>query len=468
MANTSRTDSRKSRTPNKVPPLIVDKPRRARVEDLDPEQRNEIYESAKRADYEIPRLQAMPMPELLGLAQDAGVDTNSSLPRQELIFQLLKRKVTSQGLGWGEGTLDILPDGFGFLRSSRYHYRAGPDDIYVSPSQIRRLNLKQGHLVAGPVRPPKESEKYFALLHIEAVNGTPADELTARIPFEDLTPLLPAERLALEHEGCGVDVRLLDLLAPIGKGQRSLMLSPPHSSRTHLLTNVARAILHNHPDVYVILALLDERPEEVTDVIRSTGPDDRREVIASTFDEPATQHIALAEMAMSKAQRMVECGRDVVLMLDSLTQLTRAYNTEVPHSGKIIRAGLDCAALHPPKKLFGTARRIEEGGSLTVIATVLTDTDSAIDEAIYDEFKGKSNSEIVLDEELANMHVYPALDVHHTGTRREDNLLDPEELTAVRKLRKQLAGEERVAGLEGLIEQIEKTDSNADLLGELG
>lgn len=434
---------------------------------LESNRQNEIYEEAKRADYEIPKLQAMPIAELVELAKGAGVASTKGLSRQELIFQVLKLKVTSQGLGWGEGTLDILPDGFGFLRSQRYNYRAGPDDIYVSPSQIRRLALRQGHQIAGPVRPPKDGEKYFALLHVEAVNGLPPDRLGPGIPFDDLTPLLPDRLMHLEHPDCGLDMRILDLLAPMGFGQRTLVLSPPHSGRTRLLANIARAILHNHPDVYVILSMLDERPEEVTEIVRTTGPDARREVIASTFDEPATQHITLAEMAMEKARRMVEAGRDVVILLDSLTQLTRAYNTEVPHSGKIVTAGLDTAALAMPKKLFGAARRIEEGGSLTVVATVLTDTDSAVDAAIAEEFKGKSNAEIVLDAALASLHVYPPIDVRRSGTRREDNLLTGEAVEALRALRRRLLDKDADAALETLLAELPKSADNAAYLASL-
>jgi transcription termination factor Rho len=447
--------------PNKDP----ENPRRPDA--LDAAARNEMYEEAKRTDYEIPKLQALPMAELIEMARDAGVEAVSGVTKQELIFQILKLKVTSQGLGWGEGTLDILPDGFGFLRSARYNYRSGPDDIYVSPSQIRRLNLKQGHQLAGPVRPPKEGEKYFALLHVEAVNGALVESLRARIPFEDLTPVLPNQRLLLEHPGDGLDMRLIDILAPLGKGQRVLMLSPPHSSRTRLLTNIARAILANDEDVYVILLLLDERPEEVTEARRRTGPDRRREVIASTFDEPASRHVALAEMAMHKAMRMVESRRDVAVVLDSLTALTRAYNTEVPHSGKIVSAGLDVQALHMPKQLFGAARRVEEGGSMTVIATSLTGTGSHMDEVICEEFRGKSNSEIVLDQELASMHVYPALDVHRTGTRREDTLLETDVIERLRRLRKRLAPLPRGEALEQLVAAVEATGSNREFLATL-
>lgn len=428
--------------------------------------RNEIYEATKRADHQIPALQAMSMPELIELTSAEGVQAPRGCSKQELIFALLKHRVKSAGLGWGEGVLDILPDGFGFLRSVRYNYVAGIDDIYVSPSQVRRLHLKPGHFLAGPVRPPKEGENYFALLRVEAVNEHGVDALRQVIAFDDLTPLLPRERLHLEHPGCGTDMRLLDLLAPIGKGQRVLIQSPPYSSRTILLTNLARAILANHEDVYVILLVVDERPEEVTEIRRRTGPDERREVAASTFDEPTARHIALAELVLERARRMVETGRDVVLLLDSLTQLTRAYNIERPHTGKVLSAGLDAAALQMPKRLFGSARNVEEGGSLTIIATVLTDTDSRINDVIGDEFKGKANCEIVLDRAAADLHVYPALDIARTGTRREDTLLSAEHLDKLRRLRKKLrdeGGNQR----EQLLEMLAATPDNAALLASL-
>jgi transcription termination factor Rho len=389
------------------------------------------------------------------------------LTKQELIFHLLRQRVTHTGLGWGEGVLDILPDGFGFLRSKRYSYAAGSDDIYVSPSQIRRLNLKPGHLLAGPVRPPKEGEKYFALLHVEAVNGGTVEELRGRIPFDELTPLLPHQRLSLEHPGCGLDMRLLDFLAPLGKGQRTLVATPPLTGRGALLTHFAQAILHNHPEVYVILLMVDERPEDITEMLRQTGPDNRREVAASSFDEPASRHVALAELVTDRARRMVETGQDVVILMDSLTQLTRAYNTEVPHSGKILSAGLDANALQRPKRLFGSARKVEEGGSLTVVATVLTDTGSRMNDVIAEEFRGKANSDIVLSDKLSGLHIYPALDIAHTGTRSEDRLLSENELLKVRRLRKELSGMATGEALESLLERVTKTKDNAAFLDSL-
>jgi len=437
------------------------------VRDLNDQQRNEIYEAAKNADHEIPRLQALSMQDLVKLAEQEGLSNHAGLAKQELIFQLLKRRVTGAGLGWGEGVLDILPDGFGFLRSSSYSYNAGPDDIYVSPSQIRRLNLKQGHLVAGPVRPPKEGEKYFALLHVEQVNGGTIEQLRKRIAFDELTAVPPSQRVRLEHADCDLDIRLIDLLAPMGKGQRTLIMTPPLSGRSELLTHLAQAILANDPDVYVILLVIDERPEDITEIQRRTGPDDRREVAASSFDEPASRHVALAEIVTEKARRMVEAGQDVVVLMDSLTALTRAYNTEAPHSGKILSTGLDAAALQRPKRLFGSGRATEEAGSLTVIATALTNTGSRMDEVICEQFAGKGNSQIILSQELAELHVYPAIDIAHTGSTREKNLLEPEELEMIRRLRKQLSSESTEDALEKLLEMVGNAETNAAFLKNL-
>ena len=436
------------------------------VEGLDDQERNQLYESAKKTDYEIPRLQALAMPELMEIARAEGVEASPGLARQELIFQILKRRATNSGLGWAEGVLDILPDGFGFLRSRQYSFAAGPDDIYVSPSQIRRLNLKQGHQLAGPVRPPKEGEKYFALLHVEAVNGGTIETLRRRIPFDDLTPLLPDSRLRFAHEN-DPTLRVLDLLAPIGKGQRVLLLMPPGAGRIRLLTQMTNALLQNHAELYAIVMLVDARPEEVTETSRRIGPETRREVVASTFDDPPSRHVALTELVLERARRAVEAGRDVVLVADSLTSLTRAYNVEVPHSGKILASGLDAASLHRPKKLFGSARRVEEGGSLTVIATALTDTGSRINDVIVEEFAGKANCEIVFDKHLAELHVVPALDVARTGTRSEDNVLPAAELAKVRALRRRVDQADKAKTLEGLLELVTKTKDNAELLAGL-
>ncbi len=437
------------------------------VEGMDEAQRNEIYEAAKKADYEIQKLQALPMSELMELAQREQIDGSSGLGRQELLFQILRRRATSSGLGWAEGVLDILPDGFGFLRSAHHHYVAGPDDIYVSPSQVRRLNLKQGHEVAGPVRPPKEGEKYFALLHVETVNGGTIEQLRQRIPFDDLTPVMPQHRLRLEHPECTADLRVIDLLAPLGKGQRVLVSTPPFAGRNRLLVHIAQGLLHNHPETYLIHLLLDARHEEVTEVLRRTGPETRREVVAATFDEPPARQIALAELALERARRMVEAGRDVVLLVDSLTALTRAYNIEVPHSGKVLSVGLDAVALHKPKRLFASARSIEEGGSLTVVATSLTDTKVRVNDVIHDEFAGRANCDIVLDRHLAELHVVPAIDVVRTGTRMEDNLMEGDELDTVRRLRRTIDGEDTARALEALLELIQRSPTNAELLARI-
>ncbi len=470
MAKTQRPARSHDSGSRNVPPLVISKEdagQPPKVSELDAEERNRIYEAAKQADYRIPELQATPMAELVELAIAAGIPGSAGLNKQELIFEILKSKATSKGLGWGEGTLDILPDGFGFLRSQAHNYRSGPDDIYVSPSQIRRLGLKQGHQISGPVRPPKEGEKYFALLHVETVNGLTIEELKRQINYGDLTPILPFEPLQLEHPDCPIAMRLIDLLTPMGKGQRSLILAPPQSGRTNMLIEIATAILSNHEEPYVFLLLLDERPEEVTDAIRRTGPESRREVIASTFDEPASQHVALAEIVLEKARRLVEAGREVVILVDSLTSLTRAYNTETPHSGKVISAGLDAVALQAPKRLFGSARRLEEGGSLSIIATILTDTGARMNDVICEEFMGKANSEIVLDHHLVNLHIYPAIDIKRSGTRREDNLLSKENLERLRKLRSSLDGLSEEKALEKLVEDLSATKTNADFLAGL-
>lgn len=470
----SRASSSARSRKRKLPELVIDvdeppqsgsaKREKESEEPLDADQRNEIYEAAKRADYKIRELQEQPMQALIQTADALGVNGASTLPRQELIFQILKLKVTGKGLGWGEGVLDILPDGFGFLRSPGHNYLAGPDDIYVSPSQIRRLGLVQGHELSGPVRPPKEGEKFFAMLHVETVNGRTIDSLRGQVRFDALTPVLPRQRMPLEHPAGSLDLRLLDLLAPIGRGQRCLLMAPPQSGRTRLMTQMAQAILANQQDCYVLMVLLDERPEEVTEAKRGTGPEHRREVVASTFEEPASHHVALTQIALEKAKRMVEAGEHVVLFLDSLTQLTRAYNQEVPHSGKILATGLDAAAVTEPKRFFASARNLEEGGSLTIIASVLTDTDSNLNDSICEEFAGKANCEIRLDRELASLHIYPAIDVDRTGTRREDSLLDPGMLKQLRELRASLPSGSPRERLQALVAMVEATPDNGTFL----
>lgn len=413
----------------------VDAPHRLEV---DAASTDELTALAQQAHLALPRLQAMPMLELMQLARSEGVDAPPNLTRQELVFELLRHRLEAAGLGWAQGILEVMPDGFGFLRAAGHDYRPGSDDVYVSPSQIRRLNLKPGHEVAGPVRPPRRGEKYLALLHVELVNGGSVAELWQRVPFESLTPILPQQRLRLRHPGAGPGALALDLLAPWGRGQRVLIAAPPQSGRTLLLTDIARALLHNHADLHVILCLVDERPEDVTEVRRQTGPDDRRDVVASTFDEPARRHIELVEASLHRAQRMVEAGRHVVLVLDSLTRLVRAYHQELPPSGKLLAAGLDASALQKPRQVFGAARNTEEAGSLTVIATVLTATGSRVDEVIAEEFVGRANSDVVLDRALAERRVFPAIDVGRTGTRREDRLLSAAEARELAVLRDEL------------------------------
>ena len=433
------------------------------LEHLTPEQRAALYEEARRGN-DITRLQQLGVAELLALASAEQLDVLPGTSRQDLLFEIVRHRITRTGLGWGDGVLEVLPDGFGFLRSRLHDFEPGADDIYVSPSQVRRLNLKPGHQVAGPVRPPKRGEKYLALLHVELVNGGTVADLRTRIAFEQRTPVLPRQRLRLEHAGAGVDVRLIDLLAPWGKGQRVLIQAPPGSGRTLLLTHVAEAVAVTHPDVHLLLCLLDERPEEVTEVRRRVGQHGAHEVVASTFDQPPARHLALAELALARAQRLCEAGRDVLLVVDSLTALVRAYHLELPHSGKMLTIGLDAAALQRPKRLFGAARSLEEGGSLTLLATVLIGTDSRIDEVIAEEFAGKGNSDVVLDRELAALHVYPAIDPLKTGTRREDCLLSAPAMARLRRLRSGLAALPPAQRHERVLRLLEQAPHNDALL----
>ncbi len=364
------------------------------------------------------------------------------------------------GLMYGEGVLEILPDGFGFLRSPDYNYLPSPDDIYVSPSQIRRFGLQTGTIVAGQIRPPKDSEKYFALLRVEAINFESPDHLTEKVNFEDFTPAHPAKRVFLETVPEELNMRMVNLVTPIGLGQRRLIVAPPRTGKTVLLQKIANAIAFNHPETYVIILLIDERPEEVTDMERNT----KAEVISSTFDEPSSRHVQIAEMVSGKAKRMVEYGKDVVILLDSITRLARAYNAEVPHSGKILTGGVDANALQKPKRFFGAARCIEEGGSLTVIGTALIDTGSRMDEVIFEEFKGTGNSELHLDRRLVDRRIWPAIDISRSGTRKEELLLDPQELKLIFRLRKVLADMQPTDAMELLISRLQKVKTNAEFL----
>jgi transcription termination factor Rho len=382
------------------------------------------------------------------------------MKKQDLIFQILRSRIRQNGLMYGEGVLEILPDGFGFLRGPEYSYLPCPDDIYISPSQIRRFGLRNGHVVQGQIRPPKESERYFALLRVEAINGEDPERITDTSNFEDLTPLHPNRRIILEKDPKELNMRIVDLVTPIGMGQRMLIVAPPRTGKTVLLQKIANSITANHPDVVLIILLIDERPEEVTDMERNT----KAEVISSTFDEPASRHVQVAEMVIEKAKRFVEFGKDVVILLDSITRLARAYNTEVPHSGKILTGGVDANALQKPKRFFGAARNIEEGGSLTILATALIDTGSKMDEVIFEEFKGTGNAELHLDRRLVDKRVYPAIDVNSSGTRREELLLDPKELELVYRLRRVLSDMNPVEGIELLKGRLEKVPSNAQFL----
>ncbi|MCK4623698.1 MAG: transcription termination factor Rho [Phycisphaerae bacterium] len=430
------------------------------VEETLDEELHAKYEKVKSGNLHITDLQKMTVTELHEIAKTEGLADYTGLKKQDLVFNILRKRIQKNGLMYGEGVLEILPDGFGFLRSTDYNYLPSPDDIYVSPSQIRRFGIKQGNIVAGQIRPPKESERYFALLRVEAVNYEAPDRLAEKVNFEDLTPYHPERRVFLETTPEEINMRVVNLVTPIGFGQRMLIVAPPRTGKTILLQKIANAITTNHPDVYVIILLIDERPEEVTEMERATIA----EVVSSTFDEPASRHLQIAEMVGEKARRMVEFGKDVVILLDSITRLARAYNTEIPHSGKILTGGVDANALQKPKRFFGAARKIEEGGSLTVIGTALVDTGSRMDEVIFEEFKGTGNSELHLDRKLVDRRVWPAIDISRSGTRKEELLLDPQELKLVYRLRKVLADMNPVEAMELLINRLQKFSTNAEFL----
>jgi transcription termination factor Rho len=397
------------------------------------------------------------------MAKHLGLEGVSGMRKQELIFSLLQTEIEKNGSIYGEGVLEILPDGFGFLRAPDYSYLPGPDDIYVSPSQIRRFNLRTGDTIAGQIRPPKDSERYFALLKVEATNYEDPEGSREKILFDNLTPLYPDERIKLETEAEEYTTRVMDLLTPIGMGQRGLIVSPPRAGKTVILQQIANSIAVNHKEVILIVLLIDERPEEVTDMERTV----KGEVVSSTFDEPATRHIQVAEMVLEKAKRLVECGRDVVILLDSITRLARAYNTVVPPSGKVLSGGVDSNALHRPKRFFGAARNIEEGGSLTVIATALIDTGSRMDEVIFEEFKGTGNMEIYLDRKLSDRRIFPAIDINRSGTRKEELLLDKKDLNRIWVLRKVLQPLSPLDAMEFLLEKMSETKSNPDFLDSM-
>ena len=422
------------------------------------------YEQIKQSgDTHIAELQRMSMAELIEEARKENLTDYAGSKKQDLIFRILKERVKLNGLMYGEGTLEILPDGFGFLRSPDYHYLSCPDDIYVSPSQIRRFGLKTGATVSGQIRPPKENERYFALLRVEAINYQDPNLLSSKVDYDELTPLHPDTRIVMETTPNEVEMRVVDLIVPIGFGQRGLIVSPPRAGKTILMQKMAKAALKNYPDLYVFMLLIDERPEEVTDMEREVkGPN--CEVISSTFDEPATRHIQVSEMVLEKAKRMVEYGHDVLIFLDSITRLARAWNSECPSSGKLLSGGVDANALTRPKRFFGSARKVEEGGSLTVIGTALVETGSRMDEVIFEEFKGTGNQEIVLDRKLVDKRIWPSIDINRSGTRKEEMLLDPEEYRRVCILRRVLNDMNPPDAMELLVGRLQKTKSNAEFL----
>ncbi len=408
----------------------------------------------------VSELKAKSMQELTEMGEGLGVQSAAGLRKQDLIFEILTAMMANEGKIYSEGVLETLPDGFGFLRAPDQNYLAGPDDVYVSPSQIRRFNLRTGDTVLGQIRPPKDGERYFALLKVSSINLESPEAARHKILFDNLTPLYPEEKFNLEAPSGGLTTRVIDLIAPIGKGQRALITSPPKAGKTMILKDIANAIAENHPEVVLIVLLIDERPEEVTDMERTV----KAEVISSTFDEPATRHVQVADMVIEKARRLTEHRRDVVILLDSITRLARAHNTVVPHSGKILSGGVDSNALHKPKRFFGAARTVEEGGSLTIIGTALIDTGSRMDEVIFEEFKGTGNAEIVLDRKLSDRRTYPAIDINRSATRREELLLPEATLNRMYILRKVLSPLNPVDSMEFLLDKIKATASNEEFL----
>jgi len=415
--------------------------------------------AAQEGRLDLTQLKEMTINELCGVAKSLTVENPTGMRRQDLIFRILQRQTEREGLIFGEGVLEVLPEGFGFLRAPEYNYLPGPDDIYVSPSQIRRFNLHTGDTVSGQIRPPKEGERYFALIKVEAINFEPPEVAMEKVHFDNLTPLYPEEQLKLETEE-NMTSRVMDLATPLGKGQRGLLVAPPRTGKTMMLQAIANSITTNHPEVTLIVLLIDERPEEVTDMERSV----HGEVISSTFDEPATRHVQVAEMVIEKAKRLVEHKRDVVILLDSITRLARAYNTVVPPSGKVLSGGVDSNALQKPKRFFGAARNIEEGGSLTIVGTALIDTGSRMDDVIFEEFKGTGNMEVHLDRKLVERRVFPSIDIHKSGTRKEELLIDEWELRRIWVLRKVLSSLSPVEAMELLLERLSTSPTNKEFL----
>jgi len=408
----------------------------------------------------IKELQNLTVKQLQAKATELGISEYIGLKKQELIKLILDFKVEKEETVYATGVLEVLPDGYGFLRFSNYSYLPGPDDIYVSHSQIKRFRLKTGHLISGQIRPPKDKEKFFALLRVESINGIQPDDARGLVVFDNLTPLYPEELIKLETDAKSNSTRIIDMLSPIGKGQRGLIVAQPKTGKTILLQKIANAISKNNPEINLIILLIDERPEEVTDMARSVSA----EVVASTFDEPQDRHVQVAEMVIEKAKRCVEAGEDVVILLDSITRLARAYNTVMPHSGKILSGGVDSNALHKPKRFFGAARNVEDGGSLTIISTALIDTGSRMDEVIFEEFKGTGNMELVLDRELSDKRIYPSININKSGTRREEKLLKPRDLSRIWVLRKLLAEMKNVESIEFLLERLSRTKTNREFL----
>tara|TARA_B100000029_G_scaffold515865_1_gene625087 strand:+ start:453 stop:1706 length:1254 start_codon:yes stop_codon:yes gene_type:complete len=408
-------------------------------------------------------LQKLTVKELQNMALELKVENPSGLRKQDLIIAILEKQAKSNAAIYGEGVLEVMPDGYGFLRSPDYSYLPGPDDIYVSHSQIKRFRLKTGHLVSGQIRPPKDKERFFALLRVEAINQINPDESKGLVHFDNLTPLYPEDIIKLETESTEYSTRIIDLLAPIGKGQRGLIVAQPKTGKTILLQKIANAISKNLPDINLIILLIDERPEEVTDMARSV----KAEVVASTFDEPADRHVQVAEMVIEKAKRCVESGEDVVILLDSITRLARAYNTVSPHSGKILSGGVDSNALHKPKRFFGAARNVEGGGSLTIVSTALIDTGSRMDEVIFEEFKGTGNQELALDRALTDKRIFPSIDVNRSGTRREDKLVGKKDLSRTWLLRKLLSDMTNIESMEFLLDKLNKTKHNREFIDSM-
>ena len=470
MPTTNKRASSPTAEPKKSsPPAEPKKPKREKPSPEETVDRKVEEEEPKetatqsRNRLNIGDLKEMGMSKLTQVAKDSGVTGISSLGKQDLIFQILKAQTEQSGFIFSEGVLEVLPDGFGFLRAPDYNYFPGPDDIYVSPSQIRKFDLQTGDTVSGQIRPPKEGERYFALIKVEAVNFEPPEQTHDKIFFENLTPLYPQDRAQLETEPSNLAGRVMDLMTPVGKGQRGLIVAAPRTGKTMLLQSLAQSVAKNHPEVYLIVLLIDERPEEVTDMQRSVNA----EVISSTFDEAASRHVQVAEMVVEKAKRLVEHKKDVFILLDSITRLARAYNTVIPPSGKVLSGGLDSNALQKPKRFFGAARNIEEGGSLTIMATALIDTGSRMDDVIFEEFKGTGNMEIHLDRKLVDKRVFPAIDIQKSGTRKEELLIDKDDLNRVWVLRKVLNALSSVEAMELLLDKMGQTNSNKDFLSKM-